>query len=151
MFSYLAAVYLATGLLCIQPLGRCVFSHWAGVCSATGLVCVQPLGWCVFSHWTDVCIQSPDWYGVSYGYFITCICAVFNMQKILPCRYLELRSVASTDQLRGPRAVSPGRSSASHSRDNYNFFGMAGQDVRGYMSLPRHVFKMAGHFLKVCI
>ena len=32
-----------------------------------------------------MCIQSPDWYGVSYGYFITCcICAVFNMQKILP-------------------------------------------------------------------
>ena len=37
------------------------------------------------------------------------------MQKILPCRYLELRSVASTDQLRGPRAASPGRSAANHS------------------------------------
>ena len=32
-------------------------------------------------------------------------------------------------------------------RDNYNFFGMAGQDVRGYMCLPRHVFKMARHFV----
>ena len=31
------------------------------------------------------------------------------------------------------------------SRDNYNFVGMAGQNVRGYMCLPRHVFKMAGH------
>ena len=30
-------------------------------------------------------------------------------------------------------------------RDNYNFVGMAGQNVRGYMCLPRHVFKMTGH------
>ena len=30
-------------------------------------------------------------------------------------------------------------------RDNYNFVGIAGQNVRGYMCLPRHVFKMAGH------
>ena len=32
-------------------------------------------------------------------------------------------------------------------RDNYNFLGMAGQDVRGYMCLTRHVYKMAGHFV----
>ena len=30
-------------------------------------------------------------------------------------------------------------------RDNYNFVGMAGQNVRDCMCLPRHVFKMTGH------
>ena len=34
-------------------------------------------------------------------------------------------------------------------RDNYNFLGMAGQDVRGYMCLPRHVLKWPDIFISM--
>ena len=79
---YVFSHWAGTGLVCVQPLGWCVFSHSADVCSAAGLVCVRPLGWYVFSAIKLVCIQSPDWYGVNYGYFITCCsCTVFNAEN----------------------------------------------------------------------
>ena len=107
--------------------------HWAGMVSATGLAWVQPLGWNGFSCWAGmvsatrlVQFQLLGWYGSAIG-LVWCqqrICyymprklwgAPYLMQKILPCRYLDLTGVAITDQLRGPRAASPSGSSVSHS------------------------------------
>ena len=74
-------------------------------------------------------------------------------------RYIQIVTTAENDNYFDlePRFFPHRKSCVNHganvshpppigARDNYNLFEMAGQDVRGYMCLPRHVFKMAGLF-----